>query len=303
MLVEVLDRVRSSFGWAYGSVWEIDPGTSVLRFSVESGDAGPEFREVTRTSTFARGIGLSGRAWQQRRLVFVPDLGELTDCVRAPAAQRAGVRSGVCLPLTIDGEVVATMDFFATETIRLSEGRLAALASVGELVSQAQERLRRQEERARTSIQLLDSVTHLTDNASRSVTLAQDAVSRSDEILGLVGDLQSSSDEVNSIVDLINDVASQTRLLALNATIEAARADTAGKGFGVVAGEVKALAAETTEATHAVATSIQAIRQNIAAVSDATTAIGTRIRSMEEAQTEIRSVLEQQSALAHQFVD
>jgi methyl-accepting chemotaxis protein len=145
-------------------------------------------------------------------------------------------------------------------------------------------------------------VTQLTDNASRSVTLAQDAVSRSDEILGLVGELQSSSDEVNSIVDLIDDVARQTRLLALNATIEAARADVAGKGFAVVAGEVKSLAAETTEATKAVATSIQAIRQNITAVSDATTAIGTRIRSMEEAQIEIRSVLEEQSALARQFL-
>jgi GAF domain-containing protein len=299
---DVLDRVRSSFGWAYGSVWEIDRADDVLRFSVESGDAGPEFRAVTRAASFARGVGLSGRAWAQRRLVFVPDLGELTDCVRAPAAQRAGVRSGVCFPLVVDGEVVATMDFFATETIALSEGRLAALASVGELVSQALERLRRQEELARTSAELLESVTHLAANASESVGMAQDAVRRSDEILTLVRDLQSSSDDVNHIIDLIEQVASQTRLLALNATIEAARAGSAGKGFAVVAGEVKDLAGQTSDATQAVAGSIKAIRGHIDAVTDASTAIGTRIRSMEAAQAEISSVLDQQSTLARQFV-
>jgi GAF domain-containing protein len=301
-LAAVLDRVRSSFGWAYGSVWEIDPAEGVLRFSVESGDAGPEFRDVTRSASFARGVGLSGRAWAQRRLVFVPDLGELTDCVRAPAAQRAGVRSGVCFPLVVGGQVVATMDFFATETITLSDGRLAALASVGELVSQALERLHRQEDLARTSVELLDSVTRLAANASQSVGMAQDAVRRSDEILGLVDDLQSSSDDVNQIIGLIDQVASQTRLLALNATIEAARAGSAGKGFAVVAGEVKDLAGQTTDATQAVAGSIQGIRGHIDAVTEATTAIGTRIRSMEAAQAEISAVLAQQSTLARQFV-
>jgi methyl-accepting chemotaxis protein len=133
------------------------------------------------------------------------------------------------------------------------------------------------------------------------VTLAQDAVSRSDEILGIVGDLQSSSEDVNQIVELINNIASQTRLLALNATIEAARAGDAGRGFAVVAGEVKDLAAQTTDATGDVASSIKAMRDRIVAVTDASTAIGTRIRSMEEAQSEISSVLEEQSALARQF--
>lgn len=129
--------VRESFGWAYGSYWEIDPAEKVLRFAAESGTAGEEFRRVTSAASFAEGVGLSGRAWKARDLVFVADLGELTDCVRAPAAQRAGVRSGVCFPLMRDGQVVATMDFFTTETVALSEQRLGALRAVGLLVSQA----------------------------------------------------------------------------------------------------------------------------------------------------------------------
>ena len=65
----------------------------------------------------------------------------MTDCVRAPVAQRAGVKSGVCFPVIVDGAVVGTMDFFATETLDPSAGRLDALRSVGSLVSQGLQRL------------------------------------------------------------------------------------------------------------------------------------------------------------------
>ena len=69
-----------------------------LRFSQESGHAGPDFEAVTRAASFREGVGLSGRAWKTRDLFFVSDLGTMTDCVRAPVAQKAGVKSGVCFP-------------------------------------------------------------------------------------------------------------------------------------------------------------------------------------------------------------
>ncbi|MDP9391781.1 MAG: GAF domain-containing protein, partial [Actinomycetota bacterium] len=135
-----LDEVRQRFGWAYGSYWRIDDQGKALRFVQESGDAGDEFRRVTMSASFKEGVGLSGRAWKSRDLVFVPDLGEVRDCVRAPAAQRVGVRSGICFPLLEDGRVTGTMDFFATETLALSEQRLATLRAIAVLVSQALER-------------------------------------------------------------------------------------------------------------------------------------------------------------------
>src|SRR5437763_6554966 len=58
-----LDAVRESFGWVYGSYWRVDPQDKVLRFVVESGNAGEEFRRVTLSATFAEGVGLAGRAW------------------------------------------------------------------------------------------------------------------------------------------------------------------------------------------------------------------------------------------------
>src|SRR5699024_11786967 len=129
-----LGVVREQFGWAYGSYWRVSDGA--LRFVQECGTAGEEFRRVTMAASFAEGVGLSGRAWRRRDLVFVPDLGELTDCVRAPAAQRAGVRSGVCFPLMEDGRVTGTMDFFSLETLAPSAQRLDTLRSIGVLVSQ-----------------------------------------------------------------------------------------------------------------------------------------------------------------------
>ena len=112
-----LDTVRNDFGWAYGSFWKIDAAGEKLTFVQESGDAGPEFRKVTLEASFAKGVGLSGRTWAQKDLYFTQDIGEMTDCVRAPVAQAVGVKSGVCFPIMIAGEVIGTMDFFATETL------------------------------------------------------------------------------------------------------------------------------------------------------------------------------------------
>ncbi|MFL6160362.1 MAG: GAF domain-containing protein, partial [Marmoricola sp.] len=119
-----LDTVRRDFGWAYGSYWKVDQVDAKLKFALESGDAGEEFRQVTLAASFAEGVGLSGRAWKTRDLYFTQDIGEMTDCVRAPVAQKVGVKSGVCFPITVAGDVVGTMDFFATETLHPSEQRL-----------------------------------------------------------------------------------------------------------------------------------------------------------------------------------
>ncbi|HEV7725303.1 MAG TPA: hypothetical protein VGO74_00100 [Modestobacter sp.] len=71
--VEALEKVIEALGTGVGTELQ----------------AGEEFRTVTLTAGFAEGVGLSGRTWRARDLHFVRDTGEMTDCVRAPAAQRA----------------------------------------------------------------------------------------------------------------------------------------------------------------------------------------------------------------------
>lgn len=117
-----------------------------------------------------------------------------------------------------------------------------------------------------------------------------------------VRNLSNLVNNIGEVVEAIQDIAEQTNLLALNATIEAARAGEAGKGFAVVADEVKKLANETTKKTGEIGGRISDIQAATKNSVDAMERIITNIANIDESVTGVSAAVEEQNATNKEIV-
>lgn len=140
---------------------------------------------------------------------------------------------------------------------------------------------------------ITDSVKENAENAYKSSKLADEVGTRllksNDEmaiLLKSVREVQKNSREITGIVKEIEDIAFQTNILALNAAVEAARAGDAGRGFSVVAGEVRRLASKTTGASKLTAELIdkntEAVQAGMEAVNSAAEALQISVEGAQE---------------------
>ena len=100
------------------------------------------------------------------------------------------------------------------------------------------------------------------DIVERSIESISRVHTQAQQMKEEMGQLGQKTNDISRILDVISDIADQTNLLALNAAIEAARAGEAGRGFAVVADEVRKLAEKTMQATREVGTAIEDIQQS-----------------------------------------
>lgn len=136
----------------------------------------------------------------------------------------------------------------------------------------------------------------------RSVEEVRQIANIVDQSSAAMQELGSQTEAIGDLIGVINDIADQTNLLALNAAIEAARAGEHGRGFAVVADEVRKLAERTTEATAEVATTIQTIQQGtreaVELISSGADRVQTGVQLSDSAREALISIRESTDAMS-----
>jgi methyl-accepting chemotaxis protein len=171
-------------------------------------------------------------------------------------------------------------------------------ARAGEATQQAELASQRIGSVAHAAERIDASIRELTRQTDLAAETARQAARHVRSTRADVDGLAVAADKVGAVLAFIEDIAVRTNLLALNATIEAARAGTAGRGFSVVAGEVKNLAEQTQQATQDIAATLQEIRGAAAAVANAVGQIEGTMGTIETTSDTIAQVVTGQGAIA-----
>ncbi len=212
--------------------------------------------------------------------------------------------------------VCHSFDQSITDLLKSFEGVMAELRQSVELMSDAARQTEAEARAANEASQsagsnvnsvagateeLVASVGEIGRQTERSAEIAAHAVARASETDKQIQGLADAAQKVGDVVKLITDIAEQTNLLALNATIEAARAGEAGKGFAVVASEVKNLANQTAHATDEIAQQVAMIQGETKTAVGAIQGISSIVGEINQIAAAIATAIEQQDSATREI--
>ncbi len=203
------------------------------------------------------------------------------------------------------GELVGSLSSSSTE-LEAAANTLTSTAEVtgrtsGEAASASQDVSSNVQSVAVATEEITSSVGEIGRQVLESSRIATEAVRQAQKTDTSITELSQAAARIGDVVKLITAVAEQTNLLALNATIEAARAGEAGRGFAVVASEVKALAAQTAKATDEISAQVAgmqtATQESVSTIKE----IGKTIALISEISQTIAAAVEEQGAATQEI--
>jgi methyl-accepting chemotaxis protein len=156
---------------------------------------------------------------------------------------------------------------------------------------------------ASATVQMSTTISKIAGNAEQVKIISDEASRQADAVTAIMKGLGDAAQKIGKVTETITAISEQTNLLALNATIEAGRAGEAGRGFSVVAGEIKELSRQTSGATKDIRDRIDAIQSSTrTAIGDINLIVGV-IKTVNEVVPQMAAAIEEQSVVTRGVAD
>ena len=233
--------------------------------------------------------------------------------LKAGEEREANLRRDVAMRqevATFNNELVESVKAFTAMIARLTaastslnDAAVRAREGSSSVADAANRAAQRVAEVASAAHQLASTADDVADKTSQSAVIFRDAQRGADATNIAIENLNNAVPQIETVVSTIHRVAGQTSLLALNATIEAARAGEAGRGFSVVASEVKALATQTASATQLIRAQIDAIQAAGVASVEALQDIREQISAVEKISSSVNETVVEHCSSARDIAD